>query len=88
MTITFVSVIVAVLIGGVEVLGLIADKFGLSGGPWDAVTGLSEHFGLLGYLIVGVFALSWMASVLIYRLKGYDRLELRVSMLATAKPLA
>jgi high-affinity nickel-transport protein len=87
MTITFVSVIVAVLIGGVEVLGLIADKFGLSGGLWDVVGDLSQHFGLLGYLIVGVFALSWMASVLIYRLKGYDRLELRVSMLATAKPL-
>ena len=88
MTITYVSVIVAVLIGGVEALGLIADKFGLSGGLWDAVGSLSEHFGLLGYLIVGVFVLSWMASILIYRLKGYDRLELRVAMLATAKPLA
>jgi high-affinity nickel-transport protein len=88
MTITFVSVIVAVLIGGVEALGLIADKFGLSGGLWDAVGGLSQHFGLLGYLIVGIFVLSWMASMVIYRLKGYDRLELRVAMLATAKPLA
>jgi high-affinity nickel-transport protein len=88
MTITFVSVIVAVLIGGVEALGLIADKFGLSGGLWDVVGGLSQHFGLLGYLIVGVFVLSWMASMLIYRLKGYDRLELRVTVLATAKPLA
>jgi nickel/cobalt transporter (NiCoT) family protein len=88
MTITFVSVIVAVLIGGVEALGLIADKFGLSGGLWDAVGDLSQHFGLLGYLIVGVFVLSWMASILIYRLKGYDRLELRVAMLVTSKPLA
>ena len=88
MTITFVSVMVAVLIGGIEALGLIADKFGLSGGVWDAVGGLSEHFGLLGYLIVGVFALSWVGSILIYRLKGYDRLELRVAMLATSKSLA
>ena len=37
LTITFVSVLVAVLIGGVEALGLLADKFGLSGGLWDAV---------------------------------------------------
>jgi high-affinity nickel-transport protein len=88
MTITFVSVIVAVLIGGLEALGLIADKFGLSGGVWDAVGNLSQHFGLLGYLIVGVFVLSWMASILIYRLKGYDRLELRVATLAMSKPLA
>jgi high-affinity nickel-transport protein len=88
MTITFVSVLVAVLIGGVEALGLVADKFGLSGGVWDAVSGVSDHFGLLGYLIVGVFVLSWVASMLIYRLKGYDRLELRVAMVASAKPAA
>ena len=43
---------------------------------------------MLGYLIVGVFALSWLVSMLIYRLKGYDRLELRVAMLATSKSLA
>jgi high-affinity nickel-transport protein len=83
MTITFVSVLVAVLIGGAEALGLIADKFGLSGGLWDAVGGVSEHFGLLGYLIVGVFVLSWVGSMLIYRLKGYDRLELVMSPRAT-----
>jgi high-affinity nickel-transport protein len=88
MTITFVSVIVAVLIGGVETLGLIAEKFGLSGGVWDAVGGLSEHFGLLGYLIVAVFVLSWIVSMLIYRLKGYDRLEIRMVQMAAAKPLA
>jgi high-affinity nickel-transport protein len=50
---------------------------------WDAVSGVSEHFGLLGYLIVGVFVLSWLASMLIYRLKGYDRLELVMSPRAT-----
>jgi high-affinity nickel-transport protein len=44
---------------------------------------VSEHFGLLGYLIVGVFVLSWLASMLIYRLKGYDRLELVMSPRAT-----
>ena len=56
MTITFVSVVVAVIIGGIEALGLIADKFGLSGGLWDAVGGLNDSFGMLGYLIIGVFA--------------------------------
>src|SRR6266571_2730598 len=43
MTITFVSVIVAVMVGGVQALGLLADKFGLSGGVWDAVTGLNDN---------------------------------------------
>src|SRR5215468_5684936 len=35
MTITLVSVIVALLIGGIEVLGLVADQLGLEGGFWD-----------------------------------------------------
>ena len=30
---------------------------------------------MLGYLIVAIFAASWILSVLVYRLKGYDRLE-------------
>ena len=77
MTITFASVVVAVLIGGVEALNLIADKFGLTGGLWDVVGNLNETFSMLGYLIVGVFALCWLVSIAIYRLKGYDRLEIQ-----------
>ena len=76
LTITFVSVLVAVIVGGVEVLGLIADKLGLQGGIWSAIASLNDNFGALGYLIIGIFAASWMASLLLYRLKGYDRLEL------------
>src|SRR6266700_6289636 len=72
MTITFVSVIVAVIVGGVEALGLLADRFGLTGGVWDAVTGLNDNFGALGYLIIGVFVVTWLVSVLLYRLNGYD----------------
>ena len=78
MTLTFASVVVAVLIGGVEALNLIADKLGLTGGLWDAVGGLNDSFGMLGYLIIGVFALSWLISIAIYRLKGYDRIEVEL----------
>ena len=75
MTITFVSVIVAVIVGGIETLGLIGDKFGLTGALWDAVASLNDNFGTLGYLIVGIFVVSWLVSLGIYRLKGYDQLE-------------
>jgi high-affinity nickel-transport protein len=75
MTITFVSVVVAVIVGGVEALGLLADKFGLRGGIWDAVAGLNDNFGALGYLIIGIFVACWLVSVVLYRLKGYDRIE-------------
>ena len=35
----------------------------------------SVSFGALGYLIVGVFAASWVVSAIVYRLRGYDRIE-------------
>jgi high-affinity nickel-transport protein len=75
MTITFVSVVVAVIVGGVEALGLLADRFGLTGGVWDLIAGLNDNFGALGYLIIGIFAGSWLVSMLVYRLAGYDRIE-------------
>ena len=79
MTITFVSVIVAVIVGGIETLGLIGDKFGLTGVLWDAVRSLNDNFGTLGYLIIGIFVVSWVVSIGIYRLKGYDHLEILAS---------
>jgi high-affinity nickel-transport protein len=78
MTITLVSVIVALVIGGVEALGLIGRKFDLSGSFWHGIEALNENFGALGYLIIAIFILSWMISVIVYRLKGYDDIEVRV----------
>jgi len=77
MTITFVSVVVAIAVGGIEALGLIGEKFSLSGGVWDLIGGLNEHLEMLGYLIVGIFIGSWLVSMLVYRLKGYDRIEVQ-----------
>jgi high-affinity nickel-transport protein len=75
LTITLVSIVVALLIGSVEALGLLGDKFGLAGGFWDVIAALNDNFGTLGYLIVGIFALSWLVSVAFYRLSGYDKIE-------------
>jgi high-affinity nickel-transport protein len=76
MTITFVSVVVAVLVGGVEALGLIGEKFSMTGGLWDVIGELNDQLELLGYLIVAVFIGSWLLSMLIYRWRGYDRIEM------------
>lgn len=75
MTITLVSIIVAVVIGGLELLGLLAGKFGLQGPVWDAVGLINDKFGMLGYIIIGIFAFSWIASIVIYRAKGFDKME-------------
>jgi len=72
LTITLVSVFVAIVIGSVEVLGLLADKFSLSGPVWDFVAALNDNFGSLGYLIIAIFVVSWIASVAIYRISGYE----------------
>ena len=78
LTITLVSIVVALLIGGVEALGLLGSKLGLAGGFWDLIGALNDNFGTLGYLIVGIFAASWLISVMVYRLSGYDSIEERV----------
>lgn len=78
MTITLVSVVVAVVIGGIEALGLIADKLGLEGGLWDVIGELNAHFGMLGYVIIGVFVLSWLISMVVYRVRRYDEIEVRM----------
>jgi high-affinity nickel-transport protein len=75
LTITLVSVVVALLIGGIEALGLIARRAALTGPFWDAVAALNNNFGNIGYLIVGVFVVCWGVSALVYRVKRYDQLE-------------
>jgi high-affinity nickel-transport protein len=76
-TITFVSVVVAVLIGGIEVLDLLQDRLGLKGVFWDAIGSLNEHFGLLGYIVIGVFMVSWIVSIAIYKLRRYDDISVK-----------
>jgi high-affinity nickel-transport protein len=79
LTITGASVIVAVFIGGVEALGLISDKLELQGPFWQFVGGLNDNLATFGYAVVAIFILSWMVSVLIYRAKGYDTLQVDAS---------
>ena len=80
LTITAVSVIVAVIIGGLETLNLIGDQLGLTdgGGFWGAIGSLSDNFGTLGYLIVGVFLAAWAISYVVYRINRYDEIEVSV----------
>jgi high-affinity nickel-transport protein len=76
LTITAVSVLVALIVGGIEVLGLVGDQLGLGGPFWAFVGALNDNFGTLGYLIIAIFALSWLVSIAIYRIRRYDAIEL------------
>ena len=76
MTITFVSVVVAVVIGGVEALGLLVEKFELPGEAWGQIGNLNAQSGKIGYLIVVIFVISWVVSATIYWLRDYDAIEI------------
>lgn len=73
MTITSVSVLVALVIGGIETLGLLAGHFGLEGRYWSWISRLNENFGALGYGIVVLFIASWIVSMIVGRANGYGR---------------
>jgi len=79
-TITAVSVVVAVLVGGLETLNLIGDELGLTegGGFWGAIGAINDNFGLLGYVIIGVFAVAWIGSVVFYKVMRYDELDVKL----------
>lgn len=76
LNITLVSVLVALVVGTIEVFSIFADLLNLSGGFWDYVGNLD--FGVLGGIIIGIFVLSWVFSTLLYRIKKYDDIEVRV----------
>jgi len=76
MTMTLLSVVIAVVVGGMEALGLVADHFGLSGGLWDWIYGLSGHADIAGFAIVTLFLVSWGISTLLHKRREYDDLIL------------
>ena len=74
-TITFVSVVVALVIGGIEALGLIGDQFKMRGGFWNIIGSLNDNFNTIGFVVIGVFVVSWVASIVIYKMNRYDEIE-------------
>ena len=75
MTITFVSVIVAFVVGGIEALGLLANHLNLTGAFWATMRRLNENFGTVGFFIIGLFVLSWVFSIAIYKWQRFDEME-------------
>jgi nickel/cobalt transporter (NiCoT) family protein len=69
-TITWLSVVVALVIGTIELMSVLADKFTLTGQPWEFVSGLDLNY--VGYAIVAVFALTWIAALAVWR---FGRIE-------------
>lgn len=69
-TVTTVSVISALLIGVVELVQIMSERFGWSGPLLDSVNAL--ELGDLGYVLVGLFVLAWLVSFVIWKTKKFE----------------
>lgn len=74
LTVTALSVLVALLIGGIELLGLLAEKLGLGGPVWDTLRELDLNY--VGYAVVVLFVLTWVVALAVWR---FGRIEERWS---------
>jgi high-affinity nickel-transport protein len=70
LTITGLSVAVALIIGTVELLGLLSEKLGLHGAFWDWIGGLDLN--TVGFVIVGLFFATWAVALAVWK---FGRIE-------------
>jgi nickel/cobalt transporter (NiCoT) family protein len=78
-TITGLSVVVALLIGSIELLDLFAGQLGWRGPFWDWLGGLDLN--TVGFVIVGLFVSTWAVALLVWR---YGRIEEKWAASASA----
>ena len=85
LTMTVISVLVAFVVGTIEILGVIAGQFQLSGGPdgvWTRLNWLNagvgpdsiDIWGYVGIAVVALFLGCWLVAMAIYRYKRYEEI--------------
>jgi high-affinity nickel-transport protein len=76
MAVTSISIVIALVVGLVEVLGLIANRLTFAAARWKVVHTLNENFATIGYVIVGVLIASWFISLAIQRMPQHKSCEM------------
>ncbi|HTS33962.1 MAG TPA: HoxN/HupN/NixA family nickel/cobalt transporter [Thermoplasmata archaeon] len=71
LTLTVISVLVAFVIGGIELLQVVAGELGWGGWFWGGLQSLD--FESLGFGVVGLFVGCWAVALVVYRWKGYEK---------------
>ena len=69
-TITSISVAVALIIGTIELVGVLADQLDITSGPLSWIADINLDYA--GYAIVGLFFLAWVVALAVWR---YGRIE-------------
>jgi nickel/cobalt transporter (NiCoT) family protein len=70
-TVTSLSIGVALLIGSIELLQVMAAKFSLTNGFWAFLGNL--NFGNIGYFVVGLFMLTWSFSIIVWKTRRIEQ---------------
>ncbi len=70
LTVTGLSVLVALFVGTVELLSVLSDKLDWKGGFWDLVGRLD--FNTMGFVIVGMFVVVWGLSLIIWKTRRIE----------------
>src|SRR5437773_2089358 len=70
LTVTALSVFVALFVGLFELSQLLIQQLNLRGGVWDAIRGMD--IGVMGFVIVGAFIVTWAGAYLIYRIQHIE----------------
>jgi nickel/cobalt transporter (NiCoT) family protein len=65
LTVTLISVLVTLIVGGLEALDLIAIRFALPGAFWRGVRDLNDHFGAIGCAVTVALVGCWILSSLL-----------------------
>jgi nickel/cobalt transporter (NiCoT) family protein len=73
-TITSISVAVALIIGTIELVGVLADQANITSGPLGWIANINLDYA--GYAIVGLFLVSWAIALAVWR---FGRIESRWS---------
>jgi high-affinity nickel-transport protein len=73
-TITALSVAVAVVVGTIELIAVFSEKLSLTGGVWSFVSAIDLNY--VGYAIVALFVATWAVALAVWR---FGRIEQRWS---------
>lgn len=66
LTVTGLSVAVALLVGGAQLMSVLVERLGLHGGPWSLAGALDMT--VVGYVVVGLFVATWAVALVAWRI--------------------
>jgi high-affinity nickel-transport protein len=80
MTVTLMSVLIAALIGGIEVLGLVKERLAMTGSGWNLIALFSHNLNNCGFVVIAIFVAAWAGSYILYHSQRLDDFEVRVAL--------